>query len=79
MQILFPTLILLGSASILYGVCSAVLVMGKLKKDRNNVESIEHLTQNPQELKVLKKPGYFVLGGFVLFIILNLIQRIGAQ
>lgn len=69
--------ILIGSASILYGICSMVLTFGKLKKDRNNVESIEHLAQNPEELKILKRPAKFVLFGFSLFILLSILSRLG--
>jgi hypothetical protein len=69
----------MGSASILFGICSTVLTLGKLKKDRNNVESIEHLFKNPGELKVLKRPGLFVLFGFSLFLFLKFIQKMGLQ
>ena len=79
MNIIIPVLLFMGSASILYGICSTVLTLGKLKKDRNNVESIEYLFKNPGELKVLKKPGLFVLVGFSLFLLLKLIQRMGFQ
>lgn len=77
MNTLIPIILFLGSASILFGICSMVLTLGKLKKDRNNVESIQHLYKNPGELKVLKKPALIAVFGFSLFILLKLIQRMG--